>query len=142
MKNSAKRIKAIFKILTGVILASFLGAFFSFLAVIFSINLGVVAVALGISIMLIMASLGAWFGSKWALKDVSDLKDARIISMRSALLFLVFHLILFAVAGLFAAGVGEKGLDFGIQAIQVGAQSFAIYASSYISMRRGLIKNG
>jgi len=139
MDKFFKKAKAIAKILTGAIVASFVGSFVSILAVLLT-GAGALSFALGILIMLGSAALGAFIGGKWARNNVSEMENTRSIAIWSAAIYLAVNTMISAVSSILPAFFGGAKTDFWIQAAQVAAQSFAIYAASQSAMRKSLPK--
>ena len=93
MGKLINKIKAIAKILVGVIVASFLGSLITLFVVIIT-GAGALGLALGIVVMTGAAALGAVIGSRWAKNNITDYENAKKISIWSALLFLVTNLLI------------------------------------------------
>jgi hypothetical protein len=138
MGKLINKIKAIAKILVGVIVASFLGSLITLFVVIIT-GAGALGLALGIVVMTGAAALGAVIGSRWAKNNITDYENAKKIAIWSALLFLVTNLLISAAGNILSSFVGTPKTDFWIQAAQIIAQSFVIYAASQCVMSR-LIK--
>jgi hypothetical protein len=139
MGRTLNKIKAAAKILAGVIIASFVGSFISILAMLLT-GAGALSFALGILIMLGSAALGAFIGGKWARNNVAEMERVRGIAVSSAAIYLAVNLTVSAVGSMLPSLVGQAKTGFWIQAAQIAAQSFVIYAASQSAMKKGLPK--
>ncbi|MFA4999175.1 MAG: hypothetical protein WC519_00325 [Parcubacteria group bacterium] len=133
------KIKAIAKILGGVVIASLLGSFVSVI-IVFATGAGVLGMALGILVMLGITALGAFIGGKWARNNVAETESTRNVAVWSSIIFFAANLILLAASSVITAVFHGEKMGFWIQAAQVAAQSFVIYAASQTAMRRKSIK--
>ncbi len=131
--------KAVAKILVGVIVASFVGSFISIFAMLFT-GAGALSFALGIIIMIGAAALGAFVGGKWARKNTAELESVVPVAVSSAVVYLAVNLAISAVSSVLPAMFGGEKGGFWIQAAQVAAQSFVVYAASRSAMAKALPK--
>lgn len=139
MARTMEKTKAVTKVLVGTLVISFIGGAFAVPVVIF-LGMGIVAIAAGMIIMIVAAALGAWIGGLWAGKNITEKAVAKKISIWAASLFLTVNVFLLAGDAVITVAYGKKVEGLLIQALQVAAQSFLVYAVSYVGIRRNLIK--
>jgi hypothetical protein len=138
MKRLVSRAKAVTKILTGVVVASFLGSLGTLIIVLMT-GMGIFGLILGIAIMIGAVMLGSMVGARWAKTNIIDKEDVKKIALWSALIFLVVNVMVSGIGTLLSSVVSGMKTDLLIQILQIIAQSFVIYAISRWVMIR-LIK--
>ena len=138
MKRLVSRAKAVTKILTGVVVASFLGSLGTLIVVLMT-GMGVFGLILGIAVMIGAVMLGSMVGARWAKTNIIDKEDVKKIALWSALIFLVVNVMVSGIGTLLSSVVSGMKTDLLIQILQIIAQSFVIYAVSRWVMIR-LIK--
>jgi len=134
-----KKIKAIVKILAGVVVASLIGNMASVFAIIFT-GAGILSLIIGAIIIIAATAGGVYIGGIWARKNIIDIAGAKSTAIWATTIFLIVNIMLIIAGGLITFLVGGEGVNHLIGIIQTVVQSYIIYAITIATLQKHLNK--
>jgi len=134
-----KKIKAIVKILAGVVVASLIGNIIAFPIIIFT-GAGIISLVIGAFIIITATAGGVYIGGIWARKNIADTAGAKSVAIWSTIIFLIANIILAVTGGLILFLVGGEGMSHLIRITQIVVQSYIIYAITVATLQKHLNK--
>jgi len=134
-----KKIKAIAKILAGVVVASLIGNMVTFPIIIFT-GAGIISLVIGAFIIITATAGGVYIGGIWARKNIADTAGAKSVAIWSTIIFLIANIILAVTGGLILFLVGGEGMSHLIRITQIVVQSYIIYAITVATLQKHLNK--
>ena len=139
MSSFIKKIKAIAKILAGVVVASLIGNMVAFPIIIFT-GAGIISLVIGAIIIITATAGGVYIGGIWARKNITDTAGAKSVAVWTATIFLIANIMFIATGGLILFLVGGESMNYLIRIIQVVVQSYVIYAITITTLQQHLNK--
>ena len=139
MSSFIKKIKAIAKILAGVVVASLIGNMVTFPIIIFT-GAGIISLVIGAFIIITATAGGVYIGGIWARKNIADTAGAKSVAIWSTIIFLIANIILAVTGGLILFLVGGEGMSHLIRITQIVVQSYIIYAITVATLQKHLNK--
>ena len=139
MSSFIKKIKAIAKILAGVVVASLIGNMVTFPIIIFT-GAGIISLVIGAFIIITATAGGVYIGGIWARKNIADTAGAKSVAIWSTIIFLIANIILAVTGGLILFLVGGEGMSHLIRITQIVVQSYTIYAITVATLQKHLNK--
>ena len=110
MSSFIKKIKAIAKILAGVVVASLIGNMVAFPVIIFT-GAGIISLVIGAIIIITATAGGVYIGGIWARKNITDIAGAKSVATWSTIIFLIANIMLAVTGGLILFLVGGEGMS-------------------------------
>ena len=139
MSSSIKKIKAIAKILAGVVVASLIGTMIAFPSIIFT-GAGIISLIIGAIIIITATVGGVYIGGLWARKNITDIVDAKSVAIWSVVIFLIANIMFVVTGGLITLLVGGEGMNHLIRITQIVVQTYIIYAMTIATLQQHLNK--
>ena len=133
MSSSIKKIKAIAKILAGVVVASLIGTMIAFPSIIFT-GAGIISLIIGAIIIITATVGGVYIGGLWARKNITDIVDAKSVAIWSVVIFLIANIMFVVTGGLITLLVGGEGMNHLIRITQIVVQTYIIYAMTIATL--------
>ena len=140
MSSFIKKIKAIVKILAGVVVASLIGTMIAFPIIIFT-GAGIISLIIGAIIIITATVGGVYIGGLWARKNITDIVDAKSVAIWSVVIFLIANIMFVVTGGLITLLVGGEGMNHLIRITQIVVQTYIIYAMTIATLQQHLNKN-
>ena len=139
MSSFIKKIKAIAKILAGIVVASLIGNMVAFPIIIFT-GAGIISLIIGAIIIITVTAGGIYIGGIWAKKNITDIAGAKSVATWSTIIFLIANIMLAVTGGLILFLVGGEGMSHLIRITQIVVQSYTIYAITVATLQKHLNK--
>jgi len=134
-----KKIKAIAKILAGVVAASLIGNMVSVFVIILT-GAGIISLIIGALIIIIATAGGVYIGGIWARKNITDTAGAKSVAIWTATIFLIANIMLVATGELILFLVGGEGMNHLIRITQIVIQTYIIYVITIATLEQHLNK--
>ncbi len=134
-----KKIKAIAKILVGIVMASLIGTMITLPIIIFT-GAGILSLVIGALIIITTTAGGVYIGGLWARKNITDMAGAKSVAIWTTAIFLIASITLAVAGGLIMFLAGGEGMNYLIQIIQIVVQSYIIYAITIKTLQQYLNK--
>ncbi len=139
MSSFIKKIKAIAKILAGIVVASLIGNMVAFPIIIFT-GAGIISLVIGAFIIITATAGGVYIGGIWARKNIADTAGAKSVAIWTATIFLIANIMLVVAGGLIMFLVGGESMNYLMRIIQIVIQSYIIYAMTIATLQQYLNK--
>ena len=139
MSSFIKKIKAIVKILAGVITASLIGNIIAFPIIIFT-GMGIISLIIGAIIIIATTAGGVYIGGLWARKNIIDTVGAKSVAFWTTVIFLIVNIALVVAGALIMLVAGGEGMNHLIRITQIVIQSYIIYAITITTLQQRLNK--
>ena len=134
-----KKIKAIAKILAGIVMASLIGTMITFPIIIFT-GAGILSLIIGAIIIITATIGGVYIGGLWARKNITDMAGAKSVAIWTTSIFLIVNIIFVVAGALILLIVGGEGMSRLIRITQIVIQSYIIYAITITTLQQRLNK--
>ena len=139
MSSFIKKIKAIAKILAGIVVASLIGNMVAFPIIIFT-GAGIISLIIGAIIIITVTAGGIYIGGIWAKKNITDIAGAKSVAVWTATIFLIANIMLVIAGGLILFLVGGEGMNYLIRITQIVIQTYIIYVITIATLEQHLNK--